>query len=594
MKKLHIVVGVSIFFGLLTIAALLKSRTDGGAHLPGLTAQVGGTTCSTSILPANEKPSWMTSADFNRDGRTDLVVLDVSDMGAGGRHVSVYISNGNGTFQPKADYTPGGIYRGIAAGDFDQDGFPDIALSNNAIGGSLTILRNNGQGEFPAPFQRALLSSTMGSAGQIAVGDVNNDGDPDLLVESFSNGAQILYGSTGTSFTPGPQVGNRSGNQMNPTLVDVNNDGFLDAVTTPAGVGGSTMVVYMNDRTGRLSSGTPYSFPAENPYTQNLFSGDMNNDGFIDFLQATNSNRGIIHWKNNGNGTFTNVADFSTVGGQRDGAIADFNSDGKRDFFTGNYVRSFFVYPGNGNGTFGSPVAVPLPVVGRAVVAEDFDGNGFPDIAMALAENRNGILILLNDGSCLLAGSAGSSSSSSSSFSSSSSQSNMHVTLKSVTIEGGNVTVIYGKDFETCAHLHDPVTHENLHIHNYFCDKGTQVKVTQPNTEVRVTVGQSVILCHGNDSRICSAPVTVKVRNEGENCGTPSLQGGNNAPACTARGCYFDELAATQSKAVTCFKDPLPCIDELDKGNVSTVKGTSWGFQSNVLSGHARMAAYDY
>ncbi|MDO8468590.1 MAG: FG-GAP-like repeat-containing protein [Candidatus Peribacter sp.] len=386
-----------------------SSASSGGAASSAASSQSSALSapalCTASILPAPQIPAWLTSEDFNRDGHPDLAVLGVHSFGSAGGQLSIYLNRGNGTFLPKAD-VGGTLFQGIAAGDFDRDGAPDLVLSNN--NGSLSVLRNNGAGQFPTSPQQITLSPSMSVPEQIAVGDINQDGDPDLLVGSLNEGANVLYGAAGLGFTSGPRLGTTGGNQMNPTLVDVNADGSLDAITTPGGANGPKLVVYLNDRTGHFDSGTSYDSTG-NPYTLNLFTGDLNGDGKIDLVQATNQNKEVIVWVNNGNGTFRQASKFTASGGARDGALADFNGDGKLDFFAGNYVWNFFFHRGNGDGTFGPSQSITFPVVGRQVVAKDFDRNGFPDIAMALAENQNGVLVFLNNGSCLSGGPAASS-----------------------------------------------------------------------------------------------------------------------------------------------------------------------------------------
>ncbi|MEK7218273.1 MAG: hypothetical protein AAB728_02300, partial [Patescibacteria group bacterium] len=96
------------------------------------------------------------------------------------------------------------------------------------------------------------------------------------------------------------------------------------------------------------------------------------------------------------------------------------------------------------------------------------------------------------------------------SSSSASSSSDDSVTLSSVVIRGNDAAVAYGKNFSTCAHL---IREDGqlVHTRNVFCDQGDNVTVVQPLTEVRVTAGQKVKLCHGNNRNVCSEEVTVAV-----------------------------------------------------------------------------------
>jgi len=84
------------------------------------------------------------------------------------------------------------------------------------------------------------------------------------------------------------------------------------------------------------------------------------------------------------------------------------------------------------------------------------------------------------------------------------------VTLFSVSIVNGVVTVVYGKNFPTCVHL---LTAGGtiVHTQNFFCTSGSSVSVTQPLTSFTtdLAVGAQVKLCHGNNYGICSAVITV-------------------------------------------------------------------------------------
>src|ERR1017187_5639529 len=122
-------------------------------------------------------------ADVNLDGKMDLVI-------AAATGVSVLLGNGDGTFQPPIqDVALTGF--GLAIGDFNGDGIPDIAACDFHDMAVLVAL-GNGDGTFQAP-------SAMGLDGQhpqyIAVGDFNNDGKLDVATADLNGPVSILLGN---------------------------------------------------------------------------------------------------------------------------------------------------------------------------------------------------------------------------------------------------------------------------------------------------------------------------------------------------------------------------------------------------------------
>src|SRR5262249_23037953 len=157
---------------------------------------------------------------INNDGIQDIVVTNECTDLTICNGVSVLLGNGDGTFQPPVGYNTGGLETGgLAIGDINGDGFPDLVLVNNCqletcVGGSLTLLLNNGKGSFGKPL---LLSD---SSGPVAIGDINKDGILDLVTA-----AGVMFGNgDGTFSVPNSAV---VGGAVSITLADVNGDGNL-------------------------------------------------------------------------------------------------------------------------------------------------------------------------------------------------------------------------------------------------------------------------------------------------------------------------------------------------------------------------------
>jgi len=89
-------------------------------------------------------PSQMAEADFNGDGKLDLAISNSS-----GNTVSIYLGNGDGTFQPPFSFSTTTNPWGIAVGDLNGDGIPDLVIGSNSAAG-LTVAIGNGLGGFTA------------------------------------------------------------------------------------------------------------------------------------------------------------------------------------------------------------------------------------------------------------------------------------------------------------------------------------------------------------------------------------------------------------------------------------------------------------
>jgi hypothetical protein len=137
-------------------------------------------------------------ADLDGDNKLDLVVtLNGTSPSNGASTVSVLIQNhdpsARGQFLPAVSYPTGLNSRNTAVGDLNQDGLPDLAVANS-LGKGVSILL---QGDVPGQFQNAInLSTNNESAGlgsqSVAIGDLNDDGFNDIAL-SDDTGAIVLF-----------------------------------------------------------------------------------------------------------------------------------------------------------------------------------------------------------------------------------------------------------------------------------------------------------------------------------------------------------------------------------------------------------------
>src|SRR5439155_84334 len=149
-----LVVGKTILEGLVTDVAVLLGKGDGTFQSP-LNSRAG------------YNPSALAVADFNGDGRADLVTAN-----SGSGDVSILLGNGDGTFRAAVNYWVGAIVASVAAGDFNGDGKPDLAV---ATGAGVSVLLNDDDGTFSAPV------SYGGGGNFVTVADLDGDGKLDLI-----------------------------------------------------------------------------------------------------------------------------------------------------------------------------------------------------------------------------------------------------------------------------------------------------------------------------------------------------------------------------------------------------------------------------
>jgi hypothetical protein len=291
-------------------------------------------------------------------------------------------------FQPQVTYTTGANPFSVAVGDFNEDGHPDLAVTNNAASPSngLSVLLGNGDGTFRPHVDYA----TGNRPSSVVVGDFNGDGKLDLAVTSGpDNAVNVLLGNGDGTFQA--QVPYATG--INPqwlVAADFNGDGRLDLATANYGpdYSNGTVSVFSGNGDGTFQSQVQYT-AGVNPF--GIMAADLNRDGKVDLVVVNNNGGfGVRVLFGNGDGSFQSPVYYPSGSNPRVGVVADLNSDGYLDLAVANCIsNSVSTYQGDGNGNFSPPVTYAAGICPQTLAGGDFDGDGNFDLVTANSGNNN-------------------------------------------------------------------------------------------------------------------------------------------------------------------------------------------------------------
>ncbi|MCI0449548.1 MAG: FG-GAP-like repeat-containing protein [Chlorobi bacterium] len=243
-------------------------------------------------VPSGSFPSPSEAADFNHDGKVDIVIGN-----AGNNILSLFIASGGANFLPGVSYNAGSLVRGLGIIDLDGDGYDDIVTANRG-GNNISLFRNNGNGTFNSPVN---INTVGTSETAIMITDANNDGIQDAFIGCFgSNEIVLMLGDGNGSFT----FSSRSGLTGSPWAIavgDINGDGNADVAAALSNI--DRIGVIFGNGSGGLGSVTTYT---SGDFPLAIDIGDVDGDNDLDLISSNYGSGEFKVYENFGNGTFSN------------------------------------------------------------------------------------------------------------------------------------------------------------------------------------------------------------------------------------------------------------------------------------------------
>lgn len=325
------------------------------------------------------------AGDWNHDGWPDLAATSYSPND----RLYVIMNNGAGQFLTPVVYTTGPDPRSIASGDYDSDGDLDLAVSNIGSLGSnngVGVYLNQGNGSFTGPtlYYAGYYPSTILSV------DVDADGDLDLVMSAGASSTQHYLSLLKNN---GAGVFQQSQQQFNTTActlvaqlaADIDGDGDIDLVgirSTDYGQPGDSLVYFRNDSYGHFTRSCPAAVP-DGPW--GVAANDFDGDGDIDFAVGSVWTTTMKVLRNGGDGAIVQAQDLDQGGTWAHAVVCgDWDGDGDIDLAHGRTVSGagVRVWKNDGGGTFANWVDHAVWNAYR-IVAADFDRDHDLDLAVS-------------------------------------------------------------------------------------------------------------------------------------------------------------------------------------------------------------------
>jgi hypothetical protein len=323
------------------------------------------------------------TADLDGDGKPDVVASRSSGFIEIYRNISI---PGSLRYAPKIETAAGSSLSGIAIGDLDGDGKPDMVIANNSTNSVSVYLNTSTLGNISFAPKADYITGT--SPNSVVIGDINGDGKPELAVTNNNSTSVSVFRN---QCTPGlnsfaAKVDFPTGTTPKDLCIgDIDNDGRVDLAV--ASFNTNRLSLLRNTSTGGIITFAPKVdfVTLSNPY--GICIGDLNNDGKKEIVVSYFSVAVVSVFRNTSSaGTVSLLAkvDFASGSNAYSVGITDLSGDGVPDLFCGNRggasISVFENISTTGSISLTPNVNIPSGSAPSRVVATDADGDGRPDL----------------------------------------------------------------------------------------------------------------------------------------------------------------------------------------------------------------------
>lgn len=327
--------------------------------------------------------------DYDDDGDQDFVYLGVTDTLDSSPRLWLIENLGVGGFQNPLLLSTATDFKEITIGDIDGDGDADILATTTKSPYRLEWFENQGDGSFlPAA---ALTSPGTRYSTDFNLADLNGDGRLDILFASYSS-VSWMENLGNANFQSQKRIDSVSSEVISAKAADIDGDGLLDVVSWKDE--GFQVVWHRNTGNGQFAD--PVQVSSERiENCRIVVAADIDGDGRQDVLVGHKFNTDKIDWfRNEGGGNFSPSRRISSAfDGVFEVIVADVDKDGDTDILSRskneNNIGKVAWYPNEGEGRFERQLEVFHGDISNSFATGDIDGDGDIDVAITSTKGFN-------------------------------------------------------------------------------------------------------------------------------------------------------------------------------------------------------------